>query len=246
MRPLFLAVLSAVLATSATASELGGFGWLMKPKGTARVGDDNILGTSFALQGDLGVDDELTIPGGFLRLGDLGGFGVEFMRMEAEGDNVISRNIQFKDLNFTARSRVMSEVNADFLHAYLRLGVPAEGFAIGAEAGGVFADLEAAASASGIGSASADARAGMPYAGGHLSLNISGFVIKGSIRYSKWDIDDFDVEYLDWEVSGRLEVKPFFVGGGYRSLDVDLVESKENLELDLGFSGPVIYAGLVW
>jgi hypothetical protein len=247
MRPSLLTLLPVLaLSLPAAASDLGAFGWLMKPTGTATVGDDNILGTTFDLENDLGIDEELTVPGGFIRLGQGSGIGVEYMKIEAEGDNTITRDIQFKDLNFTARSKVLSEFNADLVHAYLRLGVPAQGFAIGAEAGGVFANIEATAAASGIGSASASARAPMPYAGGHLTLDISGFVIKGNVRYSKWDIDDIEVEYLDWEVSGRIEVKPFFVGGGYRSMDIQLADSGENYDVDLGFSGPVVYAGLVW
>lgn len=247
MRKLLLPLLPLLALTlPSAASDLGAFGWLMKPTGTATVGDDNVLGTEFDLERDLGMGDEITVPGGFIRLGQGSCLGVEYMKMEAEGDNTITRNIQFKDLNFTASSRVLSEFSGDFVHAYLRLGVPGEGFSIGGEAGGVLADVEASAAASGIGSASASARAPMPFVGGHLTLNISGLTIKGNVRYANWDIDDIEVEYLDWEVSGRLEVSVFFVGGGYRAMDIQLADTGENYDVDLGFSGPVVYAGLVW
>jgi hypothetical protein len=242
-----LAILLLSLSTAASASDLGGFAWLMKPKGTAEVGDDGLLGTRFDLEKDLGAGDDIVVPGGQIVLGNASALGFEAMQIEIEGENTITRDIQFRDLNFTARSRVLSELNATMLHGFLRVGVPGPGLSAGAEGGVVYADMEARAAAGGIGSASADAQAGMPYAGLFLRIQpTKGFVIKGSGRYSSWDINDYEVDYLDIEVSARIEVQPFFIGGGYRSLDLEVADKGENIAVDVGFTGPVVYAGLTW
>ena len=41
----------------------------------ATVGDDNVLGTEFDLERDLGMGDEITVPGGFIRLFTLRDWG---------------------------------------------------------------------------------------------------------------------------------------------------------------------------
>ena len=247
MKRLLFTTAAVLLALSARPTELSGYYWLLTPSGNATVGKNSIIGTRFSMEKDLGYTDEIGTPGGTILLGDVIQFGVTVFGAEADASKVISRDIQFRDLNFNASSRVTSEFDATIGRAFLRMSSPTDGFHIGAEAGFLYAGLSASARASGIGSAEAEADAGMPYAGLHLSLNpVDAFSVHAEGRLSKWEINDYEVEYVDLEVSARLHLNVLFIGGGYRNMGIQVVDETENIDVDLEFSGPILYAGFEW
>lgn len=247
MKHYLLTSFAMLLALSARSTELSGFYWLLTPSGNATVGKNSIVGTKFSMEKDLGYTDEIGTAGGTVLLGDVIQFGVTIFGAEADASKVITRDIQFRDLNFSASSRMTSEFDATIGRAFLRLSSPTDGFHIGAEAGLLYAGLSASARASGIGSAEAEADAGMPYAGLHLSLNpVDAFSIHAEGRLSKWEISDYEVEYVDIEVSARLHLNVLFLGGGYRNMAIQVIDEPDNIDVDLEFSGPILYAGFEW
>ena len=247
MKRLLLSSITALVAVSTQATELSGYYWLLTPSGDATVGKNSIVGTKFSMEKDLGYTDEIGTPGGSILLGDVIQFGVTVFGAEADASKVITRDIQFRDVNFSASSRVTSEFEATIGRAFLRLSSPTDGFHIGAEAGLLYAGLSASARASGIGSAGAEADAGLPCVGVQLSLNpVDAFSIHAEGRLSKWEISDYEVEYVDIEVSARLHVDPFFIGGGYRNMGIQVIDEPDNIDVDLEFAGPILYAGFEW
>ncbi|MFT5495314.1 MAG: hypothetical protein ACI9TH_000705 [Kiritimatiellia bacterium] len=226
---------------------LEGFYWMMEPSGTGSLGQNSIVGTRFDLQQDLGFGETENIVGATVVLGGPLAFGASFMNIDIEAQRTIEQQINFQDLSFTARSDLSSLLETSVFRGFVRAGKNDNDLAIAAEAGVIYADVTAAARASGVGNASVSVSGGTVYAGGHVKMPLGPHLgIQGGLRFSSWSFEDFEYDYLEFEISGRVKFDPLFGGAGYRSFKLDGKDSAALFALDLELTGPIIYAGFTF
>ena len=247
-RSLFLlAALAFCLPARSTHAQLEGSYWMFSISGDAAVGIDGLEGTSFDVEDDFGYDDE-TAWGVSLTLGSTVQIGASYLKWNASGQERISRTIVFRDLRLPVAADVSSEVEVEIIRGFLALNLGPETAGAGLVGGVQYFQLSGTASAPGVGRASASAQAPMPIIGGRLWLSpTSRILLQARALGMSWEFDDIDATYLEFEAAAHLYLSAnVFAGGGYRHIDVDVTDKSEIIEVDLSFSGPVIYAGFAW
>jgi hypothetical protein len=70
--------------------------------------------------------------------------------------------------------------------------------------------------------------------------------LHGSLSGGAWDARSTSLTYLDAQASARLLLYPFVAGLGYRHLALQGDDSDLPFEVNLTFSGPVVFAGIAF
>lgn len=242
-----LSAISALLGTlslGALATDLQVGQWSMQPSGTARVGEDGIVGTPIDVEGDLGLGEEdVTVFD--VHLGPMIQLGLQYMELNYTGDNEIGTTIQYQDLTFSPSTRVRSALDLQVAQAYLRTTTPDAPIRGGVDVGALYTRIESEVQAAGVGRASADTQAILPWGGLHLSIRPLTFLeLGGYVRYSSFEISDVEVDYFEYELHASVRVGPAYAGVGMRQMDIEGVYDKEDTSADLSFDGPVVFIGL--
>jgi hypothetical protein len=220
-----------------------GFYWMLEPSGSGRIGEGTVVGTQFDLENDFGYGDTIDVPGLTVTFGGINRFGLSWLDLSMDATQDLSLDVQFKDLQFTRESTISSAIDATLLRGFYRVGNNRGSFRGSAEIGVLYADLEASAAASGVGSTSVTADGATIYGGLNVEMIVSGNLnFAGSLRYSQFDLQGFDFKYAEYEVGGKYYMRPMFIGGGYRFLGIDARDGND-LDIDIEFAGPVIYGG---
>jgi hypothetical protein len=232
-----------------TAAQVSGYYWLMTPEGEAAVGLDGVAGTRADLEDDLGYDSEEDVYGARVVFGDTHQIGVDYFAIDMSAENVIDRDIRFSDLDFSISERVASQFEATLIRGYYQINGGGETARGGIILGGQYARFEASASSDATGSASEDVDAGTPFLGVHMALQpIPELRLAGSFLGSQWDYGDVDATFYDLELTGSLILGEHLVlGGGYRYINIDAeYEDADFIEVEVTFSGPILFAGFEW
>ena len=245
---LLFSVLFALLLTphgSRGEILLEGFYWMLEPSGNARVGEGTIVGTRFDLENDFGYGDSQDVPGFTVILGGLSKLGFSYLDLSLEAQKQLELDVTFSDLEFRTDALVSSEINTKLYRGFYRLGNTRGSFLGNAEVGVLYADFAAGASASNVGRTSVQADGATIYAGINAELVVGNNIsLGGSFRFSQFDVQGFDFNYTEYELGGKLYLNPIYIGGGYRLLGIDAQEDGSNLDIDIEFSGPVIWGGV--
>lgn len=246
-----LLAIGLTLAQTAQAVTLEGkaYYWYMTPEGDVAVGSGGLAGTEVDLEDDLGYDETEGIVGARVLVGgDVHQLGADFFTLDLSAKSTIDRTINFSDLTFRVQDNIQSSLEATLVRGYYRLNVGSETVSGGLLLGGQYIGIDAEASSQTVGSASAEAEAGAPIVGAHLTLHpLPLFLIEGSLIGTSLDFGSIEATYYDAEISGSLVIPPgLLLGGGYRYIDIDGEYDDEDIEVDLQFSGPILFAGFHW
>lgn len=234
-------------ALSARASEIEGYYWYMEPSGNGSVGIDGLEGTKVDLKNDLGYGDSEGVFGANVALGSSHQLALSYMAFNLSAENHVDRQIKFGDETFHADANVASSLDATLVRGAYRFQTGSDevkgGFLLGAQ----YVDAKVEASAKDIGSDSENATVGLPVVGAFLRITPAPvLVLRGSVAYGKWDWDDISATFVDAEGSVALNLDPFYAGVGYRHIGIDGEDKSIPLKIDVTFSGPVAYVGLVF
>ncbi len=248
-------VLCVVLSVDALAAseqdavvEFEGRYWTTDLEASVKVVTAGI-GETFNLKNDLGVDDEDFPEGRFIwHTGPNSKLRLSYTRIEYEGDQVLTRTIDFDGKSYTAGSRVTSDLELQycgfgwvwqFVHLFddrIKLGTVLE-------AKGLIADVSLDAPSLAI-SESANLSAGLPVVG--LALDVSPFKDSKFLSFfaeaSGMSGGSYG-HFIDAEAGVKLiPVKFFSISGGYRVIDVKVKDDPDLV--DLRIKGPFAAATL--
>ncbi len=228
-------------------AQIEGSYWMFSVSGDASVGIDGLEGTRFDVEDDFGYDDE-TAWGISLSFGSTLEVGASYLNFSSSARETISRTIVFRDLRLPVNADVSSEVEVEIIRGYLGLNLGLNRVGGGLLGGIQYFQLEGSASAPNVGRARAKAQAPMPIVGARLWLRpFNRLYLRGHALGMSWKFDDVDGTYIEYEAAAHLYLtKNLFAGGGYRHIDVDVTDKSEIVEVDLSFTGPVIFAGFAW
>jgi len=228
--------------------EIEGFFWLMKPEGQASVGIDGLEGTKVDLENDFGYGDMETVPGVRFIMGNTHQFGLSIFKLDASARNAIDRTIHFGDKEFTINENISSSIEMTVMQGLYRFNIGPEAFHGGLMIGGEYFAIEANAASGRSGSAKADADSGMLFFGGFLESDPFSFLrLRASLLGGAWEIGDVEADYLELEVSVLARIPPrFYIGAGYRQINIDAKDKSLPLEIDLTFKGPTLFIGFEW
>ena len=239
-----------ILTTTASAQvDIRGYYWLVTPEGDAEVGRDGVAGTKIDLENDFGYSDEEAVIGAAVVLGNTLQAEISGFTFSTDADNTITRDIRFRDQDYTVSEQIHSEVELTVVRGTVRLQFGPDTFQGGIAAGGYYLDIRAAAEAAARQvSSDVDGKYGVPVLGAFINAEplpwLGGRV---SLYGGKWSVDPLDVEYIDLEAFGYLKIDPgFYAGIGYRHLQIAAADTDEPLDIDLSFSGPMATIGFEW
>jgi hypothetical protein len=251
MIPLLLAVAAF---TPATAKEGKFFSAhlnyvLSEIEGEGRTIDD-LVGTRFDLEDDLGLDEEDEFPElqlwfHFLRRHSL---GVSYFRSSYDGKATLDDTLIIHDETFPAGTTVESEVDFDLarLHynfRFLDFKVVDLGLVVGVD---LYSGEGSISDAAGIlPDADGDFDAPFPVLGLNATVKIpgTGLFLHGEVSGANFDLDDVDADVLDAQarLTWYILQGPVGLSIGYRHLDLDLeVEDEGTLDITQeGFYGGI-------
>lgn len=221
--------------------------WSLQAEGTLSVGTDGSAGTEIDVEDDLGYDSAEQVWQASAQIGVTHQLDLSYLSMEASADAVMARTIDFGEFSYSAESKVHSELQGDLLGIGYRYAGGLDAWKSGFLAGLQLASFEVEASASGVGKGRGDVAAIIPVVGVFAEWQPAVFLsLGGSLSGGAWDWQETSVTYLDAEVSARVLLFPFFAGLGYRHLAVQGDDTSLPMEVDLTFSGPTWFAGLMF
>ena len=242
------AVLAIAQANTNAQVSLDASVWLLEPAGTGQVGIDGVVGTEFDLKDDLGYRDDEAVPSASIWIGGDHQFGLSWLSFETDASAQLVRAIRFEDLDFNIDSPVTSSLDATLVRGVYKLNLGDPSMQIGLIVGGQYLDVSAEVASPAIGRADADISAGMPIAGADLRARPAPWLrLRGGATGFFWEFDNVEALYIDARADAAiLFADHFLVGAGYRVIQIDAKDSNEPLEVDLTFSGPLVYAGFTW
>lgn len=239
----------ACLTVPAWASiEVEGFVWFMTPEGEASLGVDGLQGTKVDLENDLGYDEVESVPGLRCVFGDRHQGVFSAFKLEASAENTINRPFRFGNNRFHINERISSSVDLTVLQGYYRFNIGPDSFHGGLLAGAEYIGISAEASSPRLGKAQGDVDTAMILLGGFAEGNPTSFLrVRGALMAGTFDIGDVSATYLDLDLA-VLAIIPagFHAGLGYRYIRVDAEDTKLPVEIDLSFSGPILFVGFEW
>ncbi|MCF8068900.1 MAG: hypothetical protein K9L30_09975 [Desulfobacterales bacterium] len=229
------------LALPASAAELGvrGYYWFPSLDGSLRVDEAGITGTMLDIEDDLGMDDD-----NFPMLEAFAGLGnhhlsFTYYSLEFDGDNTLTRSINFKGRTYSANDDIVSELSFDsydFMYRYDLIDLEnwLAGFSLGLVGRVTIFDGSASVVSSTI-SEQEDFTLPLPMVGANLHIGILKDFLEAralltGISYSG-----------DSAYDGMLELSltpfPFLdIHAGYRTIIVDFDE--DDVLVDFDISGP--------
>ena len=221
--------------------------WDMAPGGDLSVGADLNAGTDLDIEEDLGFDGSEKVWQARAIVGATHQFAVSYLAFEADANSTIEQDIRFGEFSYPVSTKVYTELQGDLMGLAYRYAGGSDtlrsGFLVGLE----LASLEVDVSASGIGKGKGDVATALPVIGVFAEWNPAVFLqLNGTVSGGAWDWQDTSVTFLDAEASVRVLLFPFFGGIGYRHLAVQGEDTSLPVELDLTFSGPLWFAGLLF
>ncbi len=212
-------------------------------------------GTNIDLASDLGLDDEAftTELQAYVRFPFFGRIYAGWWRLDREGDEVLSRTIEFGDQTFTASTQVRSALELDVFYLSYEYSLPTIplgelfkldwGILVGARGFRGDASIESA-----LVSESDDFSIGLPVLGGRVGLQMTKW-LRAEVEVMGLTVSygDSGVSYL--EAFAELVVQPFtwlYAGVGYKfaALDLELDSGSDELRLDIDVSGVYLTAGV--
>jgi hypothetical protein len=246
--PVFLAVFVSVPPASSAQVALQFDGWYLAPSGDGNIGIGGVAGTDFDVEDDLGYGDEEFTPGVTLWMGDRHQFGASYLHLDISADNRIARTLRFEDLDFHIDSAVSSSLEATLIRGAYRFRFGDKAFSAGLIVGGQYVDLSADAASPDVGSARADASAGMPIVGADfVGLPVDWLQLRGGAVGFSWEFDNIEAVYLDVRADAAVRLaNHWLLGAGYRHVRIDSVDDSEPVDIDVTFAGPVVFVGVAW
>lgn len=244
-------VLSTLLTSAQLANAqftLDGSIWLLEPSGTGQVGIDGVAGTEFDLEDDLGYGDDEAVPSASIWFGEQHQFGVSWLSFETDADARLVQAIRFEDLLFNIDSTVSSSLDATLIRGAYKWNLGEPDMRIGLIVGGQYLDVTSEVAATDIGRADADIQAGMPIAGAEALVQPAAWLqLRAGVVGFAWEFDNVDAVYIDARADAAVVLADhFFLGAGYRYIQIDAEDKDEPLDVDLTFSGPLVFGGVSW
>lgn len=229
--------------------------WYAALEGTVQSEKGVLNGTNVDLGSDLGLDEEAftTELQAYVRFPFFGRIYAGWWRLDREGDEVLSRTINFADRSFTASTQVKSGLDLDVFYLSYEYSLPTIplgelfklewGILVGARGFRGEASMENA-----LVEGSDDFAAGLPVLGGRVALQMTKW-LRAEVELMGLTVSygDNEVSYL--EAFAELVVQPFpwlYAGVGYKfaALDLELDSGSEELRLDIDISGFYLTAGV--
>ncbi len=228
--------------------EVEGFVWLMSPEGEASLGADGLQGTQVDLENDLGYEDVETVPGFRCVFGERHQGVFSAFVLEASAQNTIDRLIRFGENQFRINERISSSIDITVIQGYYRFNIGTDIFHGGFLAGAEYIGISAEVSSARLGKAQGDVDTAMILLGGFAESNPVRFLrIRGTLMAGTFDIGDVAATYFDFELAAMAVIPGGFRAGlGYRYIAVDAEDTKLPVEIDLSFSGPILFLGFEW
>jgi len=206
-------------------------------------------GTSFSLEGDLGVDRTKTLPQiDFVwRPSQRHGLEGSYVKLDRDGSRTLTGSITFRDTVYPVNTEVDSRFESEIWRvAYRYSFINDSGNELALLLGAHYTTLEVGLNGK-QGSVSSSASVDFPLPtiglrGGWRfadNLRLAGFV-----QFLKLKVGDYDGSLVN--ASGGVEwaFHPnFYVGAGYNYYKYDLDSTKDNAKghFDYRFDGPVVY-----
>ncbi|MFN0059491.1 MAG: hypothetical protein ACKVX7_13625 [Planctomycetota bacterium] len=223
-----------------------------------QLNGDTSLGSSATRGSKLDIDDvfELGDEEAILLAADLRwravGLDVSYFELSEDGNTLLNETISYNGQTYSSGVTLDSSTDLSLATAHLRWGWLGFGpICIGPKFGADYLDTETRLSASGISTrkvkedvfpvAGAFATFDMGVIGDRLrvvaDLDFTGFT--GHFDHTRGDFID---------LNARVGVQAEFValGVGYRHVDIELEQSRRNLDTDLELSGPMLYFELAF
>lgn len=212
-------------------------------------------GSTIDLADDLGLDaaewsSELQVYGHIPFFGKLYG---GWWRVHREGDEILTRTINFDGQVYAASTRVQSEVTLDVGYLTYEFDFPSIplgdaiqweiGLQLGARVMSAAGSLDSA-----VASGSRDGIIGIPVLGGHMALQVTRF-LRADVELVglTFSYGDHHGSYI--EAYGEIVAQPFpwlFAGVGYKYVALEVSEKggDNDFEVDAHISGFYLTAGV--
>lgn len=250
-------VVAAMLAAPfvSGAAEIGAraTAWDAELSGNVKAQSNTVPATKMTFSA-LGMDTGTTIPGGevFLRFGETKRHRVAlgFFEESFAGQTVLTRDVTFKTITFTASTTVRSRLDisdVDLRYTYdLWQGEWVDGPAAPGAAwfiGGIkTVALEAQLSASGVGEVKEDVTAPIPVLGVGGRWAATRYLgLEAQIAGLAVDVSDVEARFFEASVLARLDfTKHVSLSAGWRtwSLGVDSDSGSTKVDADIELAGP--------
>ena len=228
--------------------EVEGFLWFLTPQGEASLGIDGLQGTKVDLGNDFGYEDTEIAPGLRVIFGDTHQGVLSAFQLKASADNTINRTIWFGQNEFNINERISSAIELTVVQGLYRFNIGPESFHGGLLAGAEYLRIGAEVSSQRLGKVRGDVDTGMVLIGAFAESNPLSFLrLRGTLMAGTFDIGDMSATYLDMEFAAKAIIfRGFYAGLGYRYIGVDAKHTDLPLDIDLSFSGPILYIGIEW
>lgn len=217
------------------------------------------IATEIDLEGDLGLDDEETLPA-FLagaRLGRNVSIIGEYFAIGRDATRTLERSITFEGVTYPLAASVTSGFDTDVYrlvigYSFVRNDQVEVGAAIGLHATDFKVSIEGVGSAGGataqVERRSQDFLAPLPTLGLFASFEVMpGLTIGGRADYLSLSIDDYDGRLLNAQATLSYRVmRNVGIGVAYRHVDyrVDVEKERYQGRFEYEFSGPAIFVEL--
>lgn len=220
--------------------------WEVQPSGHLALGSAGRAGTEADLEKDLHLEDKERVMQGSAYIGGEHQLALAYLACDSSARGALPRPLTLGAHEFPAASVLDTDLEATLLGVGYRYMGGTEEWQSGFALSVYNVQVEQ------------DSRSATLRARGELStlcpvITVHGswqpamiLGLHGSLSGGAWDTRSRSLTYLDAQASARLLLYPFVAGLGYRHLALQGDDTDLPYEINLTFSGPVLFAGIAF
>ena len=221
--------------------------WKVGAAGNVSVGADGTSGTELEVDDDLGLDGSDNVVVGAIHMGFTHQLVLSYLDFELTGQGALQEDARFGNADFLAGQELNGSLELQALGAGYRYAGSGDAWSSGFSVELVWFEVEARASASRGEWEKGDLDLVLPAVGVFAEWKPAMFLaLGGSLRGGAWDWQETSLNFMQAQADVRLLFHPFVLGVGYRRLALQGDDTSLPLELDLNFSGPLVFAGITF
>ena len=221
--------------------------WEATPDGRLSAGAAGVAGDEVDVDQDLGFDESDQVWQGSAYLGTVHQVCLSYLDLGLQSRFETEEEFLLGATEYPAGTALRNTLDVQAVGGGYRYAAGGDNWASGFQLELQWVELELVASDPEGQKERSDLRQALPVAGFFADWKPAFFLsLGGVLRFGAWDWQETSLTLMDAQASARLLFHPFILGGGYRYLALQGDDTSQPMEVDLTFSGPVLYAGLTF
>ncbi len=221
--------------------------WEATPGGRLSAGAAGVAGDEVDVDQDLGFDESEQVWQGSACIGTVHQVCLSYLDLGFQGRLETEEDFLLGATEYPAGTALRSALDVQAMGGGYRYASGGDNWASGFQLELQWVELELVASELDGPKERNELRQALPVVGFFADWKPAFFLSLGGIlRFGAWDWQESSLTLVDAQASARLLFHPFILGGGYRYLALQGDDTSQPMEVDLSFSGPVLYAGLTF